>query len=829
MKKRKRIFALCAAASMALGLLAGCGGPEGDDLAAYVRPESYQNEPVGAAAYRALDRMAFIGLDAYSYGVSSAGRDGRNSDGFDGQNWLYIDHNGDHVICEAWGKGVINKIWTTGTYNEQAIVKIYVDGGAEPVYSDYYYNFTKGTAKPFLYPLTKFWNQSAGGRVTYLPIEFSSYVKIAIEEPGDTNLFWYVDYMLLEDGYELTPFTGGEDTAQLLQLWENTGLDFKSGAGVVKEQAQHRLEPGESHTYYAAQGPRQIQSIKIAIPGLALPACAGDAEAGLESENLREMLNGLRLKIRWDGEQTPCVDCSLAGFFGIGSFGYNNSVNGLFYGVDGGTLYNYFPMPFQRSAELVVENTSGEAVELSVEVRSKEVDYDFYNVGYFKTCEKDLYVNAADPLELCLLSETGSGKIVSIQLNCFGDPQDGVTYEEGDVRVYIDGSRTPQIVSPGMEDFFNGAGYFIDGSSRPSYGLYTTQLSGYTNWHASGEGAEGISVYRAFAADAIVFRDGVSFCIEHGGGDRDPEAVSWHRNQSAGYESLICYYHTPVRRMERTDGFPLADEAQRSAHAFAAEGGTQAVQVTSTFAGGFDLVERTMDGLAHRDGATFTLALDPDNHGAVLSRIFDHGTPNCGASVYVDGEYAGYWCRAGYNDVYRLCEDRLILPAALTRGKESITVRIQPENGCTWNAMEYELYSIVDRPAPAQTPVWGDVVNLMSGDAALTADGGRCAMLPVDEEGRSDFRLARYEDGSWFLLNAFDGSVLAVLDGELAAARITTEQLDERFRWIIEEADGGFTVKNLAAGRRLTAEAGLSDDGETLDIRLVTERRQNKF
>ncbi len=49
-------------------------------------------------------------------------------------------------------------------------------------------------------------------------------------------------------------------------------------------------------------------------------------------------------------------------------------------------------------------------------------------------------------MELCLLSETGSGKIVSIQLNCFGDPQNGVKYEEGDVRVYIDGSRTPQIV-----------------------------------------------------------------------------------------------------------------------------------------------------------------------------------------------------------------------------------------------------------------------------------------------------------------------------------------------------------------------------------------------
>lgn len=820
---------LCAAAAMAFGLLAGCGRLEEDSPASYVRPEDYRNEPVGEAAYYDLDRMAFIGLDTYSFGVSSAGRDNRNSDGFDGQNWLYIDQNGDHVICEAWGKGVVNKVWTTGTYNEQAIVKIYVDSEEEPVFSDYYYNFTKGTAKPFLYPLTKFWNQSAGGRITYLPIEFSSYVKIAIEEPGDTNLFWYVDYVLLEDGCEVDPFTGTENTAQLLQLWENVGLDFKSGAGVVKEQADHRLEPGESHAYFTAQGSRQIQSIKITIPGLTLPASAGDAEAGLESENLREVLNGLRLKIRWDGETEPSVNCSLAGFFGIGSFGYNNSVKSLFYGVDGDTLYNYFPMPFQSSAELVVENTSGTAVDLAVEVRSKDVDYDFYNVGYFKTCEKDLYVNADDPLELCLLSETGSGKIVSIQLNCFGDPQNGVKYEEGDIRVYIDGSQTPQIVSPGMEDFFNGAGYFIDGSSRPRYGLYTTQLSGYTNWHASEDGAEGISVYRVFAADAIVFRDGVSFCVEHGGGDRDPEAVSWHRNQSAGYESLICYYHTPVQRMERTDGFSLGEEAQRSAHAFAAEGGTQAVQITSGFASGFDLVELTMDGLAHQEDVSFTLALDPDNHGAVLGRVFDYEVPNCGASVYVDGEYAGYWCRAGYNDVYRLCEDRLILPADLTQGKESITIRIQPENGCTWNAMEYMVWSVTDRPAQSERLAWGDVVNLMSGDVAMTEEAGRYIMAPVDGEGRSDFRLARYSDGSWFLLNAFDGSVLAVQDGELTAAHITTERLDERYRWTIEETGEGFTVKNLADGRFLTEEAGLSDEGRALAICPVTERRQNKF
>lgn len=828
MKMKKLISWMLLSAILATALL-GCSKEGEKKVTYYERPAGYTEESVGLDAYLSLDRLAFINPDNYTYGVSSAGRSNVNSDGFDGQNWLYIDDNGDHVICEAKGKGIINRIWTTGTYNEQAIVKIYVDDTEEPVYADYYYNFTKGTAKPFVYPIAKFWNQSAGGRINYLPIQFSEYVKVAIQNPGVTNLFWHVDYQLLEPSQEVTPFTGMEDNSALIQQWKNAGLDFKSGTGAVKSVESASLAAGQSHTFFETQGMKQIQSIKITIPGLELPENAGKADANRTSQNLREELTGLRLKIWWDGEAEPSVDCSLASFFGMGSFGYNNAVQALFYGVKDGAMYNYFPMPFQKSAKLVVENTSGKQIDVSVDVRCKPVDYDFYNVGYFTTCEKNFYVNSADPIEVCLLSETGSGKIVNIQLNCFGDPERDVNYEEGDVRVYVDGVRTPQMVSPGMEDFFNGAGYFLDGSSRAKRGLYTTELSGYTNWFVSEQKEQGISVYRTFANDAITFRNGVKFCIEHGGCDRNPEAVSWHQNQPVGYVSLICYYHTPIQRMEQTDCIDMADDKSMEDHGFRVSGTTSKIAVSSGFIGGFDLVTQNDVGIAHTDAAVFTVQLNEKNHGAVLYRLFDYTAANVGASVYIDGAYAGEWYKAGYNDIFSLCEDVFVVPASMTEGKKQIQVELKPNEGCTWTALEYTVHSIVDKDTDAKAFTSGDFVTVLAGERALRTDEGVLSFAAPDETGKSDFRLVEYYDGSFFLINCADGSVLCSDGGTLKAASVTTQKLGENFRWVLEQTDKGVAIRNLADSVYIGTGATAVTEKTELQLRFLTERKRNIF
>lgn len=828
---KRRTICMLLALLMLGTCLVGCQDqtqdPTQDPVSDYFeRPDSYAPEAIGADAYMALDRLAFLNIDSYNYGVSSAGLDNGNSDGFNAKNWLYIDDNGDHVICEAKGKGIVNRIWTTGTYNEQALVKIYIDDETEPVYQDYYYNFTKGTVKPFLYPIAKFWNQSAGGRLNYLPIEFNTYVKIAIEDPGVTNLFWHVDYCMLENSQEVESWTGTENISDVLTLWENAGLDFKPGTGVVKSSQQQTLADGESRTFFTAEGAYQIQSIKITIPDLKLPETANKADDNKHTTNMRDELNGLRLKIYWDGETEPSVDCSLGMFFGIGTLGYNNDVSGLFYGVKDGVMYNYFPMPFQQSCTLVVENSAGKAIDVKVDVAYKSVDYDFYNVGYFTTCEKNFYVNNADPIELHLLDVEGSGKVVSIQLNAFGDAGGDVRYEEGDVRIYIDGSRTPQMVSPGMEDFFNGAGYFIDGSGSNKRGLYTTQLSGYTSWIETDLDEEAISVYRVFANDAFTFRNGISFCIEHGGGNRDPEATNWHQNQSAGYETLICYYHTPVQRMEQTDYIDLSDAESLAAHAFA--GATEHISVTSGFWSGFDLVQQTLSGVSHTGEVSFQVTLNKDNHGAVLYRVFDYSLANMGAAVYVDGVYAGEWYKAGYNDVYTLSEDQFIIPTALTEGKDTITVRIVPEEGDTWTAMEYTAYSIIDKRITQEDTLNGSVVNFLSGDRALTVSGSQIELDTVDAEGRSDFRLVRYHDGSYFVINSYDGSILCASQGQLAAEKVTTQTLSDRHRWVITKSENGYTLTNLAdrtgiSGNTLAAQAA------EFEIRFVTERKDNIY
>ncbi len=667
-----------------------------DENSSFSRPESYKDEKVGIDAYNDLDRLAFIDLEAFNYGVSSAALNNNNSDGLTGGNWLYIDSKGNRVIAEAKGKGIINKIWTTGTYNEGAIVRIYIDNENTPIYEDTYYNFTKGTVNPFIYPVTKFWNQSGGGRVNYLPIEFNTYMKVSIENPGSYNLFFYVDYELLGKNHEVSSFTKNEDISMLNQMFSNPTIDYKSGTGVTKKTVSNEIPQGTSKEFFNIDGKKQIQSIKITIPNLNLPSTAMNADKNIQLANFRDILNGLKLKIYWDNEINPSVDATFGMFFGMGSFGYNNKIQSLMYGVnDNNVLYNYFPMPFTKNARIVVENNSKEDVSLSIELRSKDIDYNFYNVGYFKTKEMNFYVSRNNPFDVCLLSDYGSGKIVSLQFNGFGQSYDDVRFEEGDFRVYIDNSKTPQVITCGGEDFFNGAGYFIDSSSVQKKGLYTNELSGYTNWYKTSSEQNGTSMYRVFLNDAFTYRDGIRFTVEHGGGERNISSPNWCTNMNVGYETLVCYYHSDTKRMEKTDEVVLSKEEDLEKHNYNSNNETS-ISINAPYFSSFDLVKESYTGFKGSSEISFTVNIDNKNNGVIISRTFDNTVGNIGASVYVDNKYVGEWYQAGYNNVLPLTESRFFIHGDYTKGKDKMLLELSLillQNGTLLN-MKYILWLI---------------------------------------------------------------------------------------------------------------------------------------
>lgn len=59
------------------------------------------------------------------------------------------------------------------------------------------------------------------------------------------------------------------------------------------------------------------------------------------------ILKMLILRIYWDGEDYPSVECPIGDFFGIGHCEYKHYMS-KYIGMSSGGFYCYFPMPFKR-------------------------------------------------------------------------------------------------------------------------------------------------------------------------------------------------------------------------------------------------------------------------------------------------------------------------------------------------------------------------------------------------------------------------------------------------------------------------------------------------
>ena len=62
----------------------------------------------------------------------------------------------------------------------------------------------------------------------------------------------------------------------------------------------------------------------------------------------------LILRIYWDGEDYPSVECPIGDFFGIGHCEYKHYMS-KYIGMSSGGFYCYFPMPFKK-VRIEVEN-----------------------------------------------------------------------------------------------------------------------------------------------------------------------------------------------------------------------------------------------------------------------------------------------------------------------------------------------------------------------------------------------------------------------------------------------------------------------------------------
>ena len=235
------------------------------------------------------------------------------------------------------------------------------------------------------------------------------------------------------------------------------------------------VEAGETFTLATISGPGAIESMWLTG---------------------RPLSRDLILRVYWDGQPQPSVECPLGDFFTLG-WGPFAQVSSLPVAVNPNTGLNCFwEMPFQVSARLTLENRGTEPFvcyyQINYALREISPESGYFHAQFRRTNPlpfKTVYT---------VLDGVGQpGQYVGLYLAV------GVTnsgwWGEGEIKFYLDGDTDfPTICGTGTEDYFGGAydwdvgGQYVTYSTpflglhqvlRPD-GLYRSQTRfGMYRWH----------------------------------------------------------------------------------------------------------------------------------------------------------------------------------------------------------------------------------------------------------------------------------------------------------------------------------------------------------
>lgn len=213
-----------------------------------------------------------------------------------------------------------------------------------------------------------------------------------------------------------------------------------------------RIQPGETFTMAEIEGPGAIQHIWMTPTG-----------------KWRFSI----IRIYWDDETTPSVECPVGDFFGMGWNQYAPLVSSAVC-VNPGSAFNcYWVMPFRKKCRITMENVNDQ----DPMTLYYQIDYTLTDVpadaGYFHAQWHRLNPNVTSDYTI-VDGIKGKGHYVGVYL-AWGVNNNG-WWGEGEIKFFIDGdTKFPTICGTGTEDYFCGS-YNFDREGR--YTEFCTPYSG---------------------------------------------------------------------------------------------------------------------------------------------------------------------------------------------------------------------------------------------------------------------------------------------------------------------------------------------------------------
>ncbi|MCR5379611.1 MAG: DUF2961 domain-containing protein [Lentisphaeria bacterium] len=181
------------------------------------------------------------------------------------------------------------------------------------------------------------------------------------------------------------------------------------------------------------------------------------------------------LRIYWDDQEQPSVECPVGDFFGMG-WGQYAQISSLPVCVNPGSAFNcYWEMPFRKRCRMTFENISNEDMTLYYQINYTLTDVPedcAYFHAQFRRVNPLPYKNVYTILD----GVKGRGQYVGTVL-CWGVNNCG-WWGEGEIKFYMDGDgEFPTICGTGTEDYFCGS-YNFENRETHQYQPFTTPYAG---------------------------------------------------------------------------------------------------------------------------------------------------------------------------------------------------------------------------------------------------------------------------------------------------------------------------------------------------------------
>lgn len=598
--------------------------------------------------YFDLSNLPILSKNRRSLQVSSYDRQYENKDW---GNYLYDINETTSVIFDDPGCGCIKSIWIA-VPSKEAFMDFYFDGETTPRYTSSLFGFFNGEC-PELSGIGNTFEERGHWELAdcrcgncFIQIPYENGLKIIVRGEEKEKCYYHIMYESYPDGN--LPKEGSKDVFE-------------------KSFSNIRTPKAELKKYTLIKNYNDLMTIE---------------HGGVIREMTLRVKEGTDLSkvtfyICFDHARAPQVSCPVPALFAqpirwedINSYALTSKrENGYV------TTSVYLPMPFFEKMYLGMIKLVPEEIEIEFGVVIEENNYDRETTGHFYADYKEGPTVLFSDWNIGEFG--GHGHIVGLSQSCVGGV--GGSYCEGNEHYYINGERSPRINGTGTEDIYLGCYWPNMKFDSPCAGcINDVYLEVDSNLALAT--TKPIMYYRYYLDMPIAFDAGIKLDVQHG-------AVC----QNFSYYTTTCFsYRQDSPLYNQTDYIKLSNSASREMHSYKADG------CEYTLEGKLESDMRapflTETGYKTESGKVcFKIAVNKDNDGVILRRLYDQSVSNANAKVFVDGQFVGIWNCCNINTFFPFADSDFDISSVFTKGKETLTIEIVTEG--TYTDFDYTVLS----------------------------------------------------------------------------------------------------------------------------------------